>query len=441
MSFIAISTKRQRLLWAQLTCVACASALAVLPLMAKASQPLSTEAQLQQLQQQLHEMRQHDEARARTRDNSFNPTVSLVLSGTYARLSQDPDTWRLAGFTSVGEEAGPGARGLNLGESEVTFSASVDPWWYGAMTLAVTPENETGLEEAFVQTTALSDGLTFKAGRFFSGVGYQNEQHAHAWDFIGAPLAYDAFLDGQLGHDGAQLTWLAPLDHYLLLGAELGKGASTGHQAGARAVFARLGGDVGPSNSWRLGVAHLWQQAHRTWDDTDLSGNEVSNGFVGKSRTWAIDGVWKWSPNGNAKQTAFKLQGEYFSHAERGQVGHDVDAQSDDVLGSAAVVDGYRSAQSGWYVQGVYQFMPAWRVGLRHDQLDTGSVDYGSNNATIARVNAQPQRNSLMLDWAPSEFSRWRLQMNQDKARQGVNDTQVYLQYQMNLGAHGAHGF
>ena len=33
-----------------------------------------------------------------------------------------------------------------------------------------------------------------------------------------------------------------------------------------------------------------------------------------------------------------------------------------DVTGAALAGD-YRSEQDGWYVQGVYQFQPRWRVG------------------------------------------------------------------------------
>ena len=46
-----------------------------------------------------------------------------------------------------------------------------------------------------------------------------------------------------------------------------------------------------------------------------------------------------------------------------------------------------------------------------------------------------------MLDYSPSEFSRVRLQYARDRARMGVADNQWFLQYQMSLGAHGAHGF
>jgi hypothetical protein len=46
-----------------------------------------------------------------------------------------------------------------------------------------------------------------------------------------------------------------------------------------------------------------------------------------------------------------------------------------------------------------------------------------------------------MVDWSPSEFSRVRLQYAQDKARSDATDNQVFLQYIVSLGAHGAHKF
>jgi hypothetical protein len=280
-------------------------------------------------------------------------------------------------------------------------------------------------------------------GRFFSGMGYLNEQHAHTWDFVDNPLAYQAFLGTQLKQDGAQLKWLLPTDRFMELGAELGKGADfpgserNRNGAGSAALFAHTGGDWGDNSNWRAGVSYLWSDPKdRRWDGPDLSNTPVTNAFTGTSRLWMLDGVWKWAPNGNATRTNFKLQGEYFRRTEKGTLVYDVDSVS-----AGTNPDAYRSAQSGWYLQGVYQFMPAWRVGLRYDQLDSGTVDYASNQATLPQVDFNPKRTSVMLDWTLSEFSRWRLQLASDQARQDRRDTQLFLQYQMSLGAHGAHGY
>ena len=68
----------------------------------------------------------------------------------------------------------------------------------------------------------MGNGLSLKAGRFLSGVGYLNAQHAHIWDFVDAPLAYQAMLGTQFSDDGVQLTWLAPTDRFIELGAGAG---------------------------------------------------------------------------------------------------------------------------------------------------------------------------------------------------------------------------
>lgn len=374
--------------------------------------------------------------------NGFNPQVSLNLSGTYASLQRDPTTWQPSGFLPAGGEAP--ARGFNLGESELTFSAHIDPWFFGALTLAVSPENEIAAEEAFIQTTALPTGLKLKAGRFYAGLGYLNEQHAHTWDFVDAPLAYQAFLGGQYKQEGVQARWLAPTEQFIELSAELGRGAGfpgterNRNGAGAVVLAARTGGDVGNSHSWRAGLSWLRSQAQdRSWDTTDLAGQSITNAFTGSSQLWVLDGVWKWAPNGNATRTSFKLQGEYFRRKETGDVAYD----TADVSGAGSPLSAYRSVQSGWYLQGIYQFMPGWRVGLRHDQLDSGSVNHFAHATYLAHTHASPRRNSLMLDWSLSEFSRWRIQLSDDRSREGITDRQLFLQYQMSLGAHGAHSY
>jgi hypothetical protein len=372
--------------------------------------------------------------------NAFNPAISLILSGTYTSLSQDPADYRITGFIPGGEIA-PGTRGFSLAESELIVSANIDPNFYGYLTLALSPENTLGVEEAAVQTTALGHGLTAKAGRFYSGIGYLNEQHPHAWDFVDAPLAYKAFLGRQYGNDGMQLKWVAPANTFIELGAEAGRGSNfpgselNRNGVGSYALFAHLGDDIGTNHSWRAGLSFLHNTAKaRVYDDLDNAGNLASNALDGESRLWLADFVWKWAPNGNPAYRNFKLQGEYFRRQETGDLTFDTAFTNS--------IDRYSATQSGWYLQGVYQFMPHWRVGLRADRLDSGAVDYGAANSAYLNAPAySPTRNSLMVDYSPSEYSRLRLQLAQDKSHQGVTDNQLFLQYIMSLGAHGAHKF
>jgi hypothetical protein len=373
--------------------------------------------------------------------NAFNPAMSLILSGLYARTSRDPAKYRISGFQLPdGAEIGPGTRGFSLAESELGLSASIDPWWRGAASIALHPDDTVSVEEAYVQTTALGHGLSLKAGRFFSGVGYLNAQHAHTWDFVDNPLAYQALLGTQVADDGVQMTWLAPIDQFVELGAELGRGRSfpggdnNRNGAGMAALTAHTGGDIGASHSWRAGLSVLSAKA----DGQELlglgsTGSNVTSAFSGRTRVWVADAVWKWAPNGNASRTNFKLQGEYLRSRRNGNLVDDV--------GATDSASAYRATQSGWYVQGIYQFMPAWRVGLRTERLDAGTPDYGLNAGLYALSDYRPSKHTLMLDFNPSEFSRIRLQLARDRAQQGSTDNQFFVQYQMSLGAHGAHGY
>ena len=369
--------------------------------------------------------------------NAFNPAMSLILSGGYTRTSRDPASYNITGFQlPQGSAAGPGTRGFSLAESGLGLAANIDPWLRGVANISLHPDNTVSVEEAFVQTTSLGKGLSVKAGRFFSGIGYLNSQHAHTWDFVDNPLAYQALLGTQFGDDGVQLKWLATTDQYIELGAELGRGRSfpgsdTGRNgAGMSALTAHTGGDIGVSHNWRAGLSMLNAKATGQGLTTlDATGTLVNSAFTGSTRVWVLDGVWKWAPNGNATQTSFKLQGEYLRSTRTGS------------LSGANTTDAYRAVQSGWYVQGVYQFMPQWRVGLRTERLNAGTPDYGINAASFATSAYKPSKNTLMLDFNPSEFSRFRLQLAQDRSRQGLKDNQIFLQYQMSLGAHGAHGY
>jgi len=249
---------------------------------------------------------------------------------------------------------------------------------------------------------------------------------------------------GSVPYNGQVITtarWLAPTPLFLEFGAELGRGANfpgaerNKNGSGRGAIFAHAGGDWGDSSSWRAGLSYMQTSPRDRTDDTiDLAGNDVTNAFSGKSRLWVADLVWKWAPNGNPTRQNFKLQTEYFQRRERGALTYD--------LTGVAATDAYSSRQSGAYVQAVYQFLPRWRTGVRYDRLDSGTVDLATNAIFLDSTNTRPSRVTWMADYNSSEFSRIRLQIAHDRARgEGKADNQVFVQYQMSLGAHGAHMF
>ena len=371
--------------------------------------------------------------------NAFNPSISLILSGTYAHTSQDPGQARITGFAlPAGAAVGVGSRGFSLAESELALAANIDPYLAGNINLSISGEDTISAEEAFITTTTLPSGLVLKAGRFFSGIGYLNSQHSHTWDFVDSPLAYQAMLGTQYADDGVQLHWLAPTDQYMEFGLEAGRGRSfpgdnsSRNAAGMTAFTFHTGGDIGDSMTWRGGLSVLQASANgQALTGTDrLSGDDLAETFSGRTRVFVADGVLKWAPNGNATRTYFKLQGEYLQSRRNGAL------EAPELIPAAL-----HSIQSGGYVQGVWQFMPMWRVGLRTERLDPGHADYGTNDILLGPTSYHPTKNSLMFDFNESEFARIRLQFAQDRSRQGFVDNQFLLQYQTSLGAHGAHAY
>ena len=359
--------------------------------------------------------------------NAFNPSIGAVLDGGYADVGKG---WEeIPGFQPAGE-IGTGESGFSPGELEINLKANVDARYFGNVTFALADEDgevEVEFEEAWVQTTALPHGLSVTGGRFFSEAGYLNDFHFHADDFVDRPLPYQAFYGGRYTVDGIQARWLAPTSLLLEVGTELNWGGSfpatinSESSPSAVTLFAKVGGDVGASNSWQAGLSHVSSDAvdraagHEGEDEAGL--------FSGDSNLTAVDFVWKWAPQGNPNVRNVKLQGEYFRRSEDG------------------TFDGidYAGDQTGWYLQGVWQFAPAWRAGLRYDAV-TADSGPGLDGTELEDPGRSSARSSVMLDWSPSEFSRLRLQYTNDRVLP-ASDNQWYLQYIMSIGAHGAHQF
>jgi hypothetical protein len=379
--------------------------------------------------------------------NSFNPAASLILSGTYGYLQPNPDKYQVGGFFPAGEGDQIG-RGFNLGESELTLSANVDPYFSGYFAASYDPNGGVEVEESYLSHVGLIPGATLKFGRFLSAVGYHNEVHAHAWDFVNAPLVYDAFFDTALKENGLQARWLAPTDVLLEVGVEAGSGSNfpgsdkNTNSPNSVLVFVHVGGDVGYSNSYLIGASYRHSRAQqRSYEDLDAFGSPVTNAFHGDTDLWGAEFLWKWSPDGNPLEHNFKLQAEYFYRNENGSLAFD--------LGGPRAASGpYDGEQGGWYLQAIYQFMPRWRVGVRYDALNSGNVGIGLVESLALTpadfpllADNDPTRVTTMIDFAPSEFSRLRLQYAWDSARFSGDDQQLVLQYIMSLGTHGAHKF
>ena len=382
--------------------------------------------------------------------NAFNPGIGLVLNGTWGSYPTEAGHRQMPGFM-LGDGAGLAPQGFGLGESELALSSNFDNLFTGFGSLSFHEnhgQDSVTVELAYLQTIAMPYGLQFTAGKFFSSFGYQNSRHAHTWDFVDQPLVYEAMLNTQYNDPGVQLTWLAPTDTYLLFGAEAFSGDSfpaggAAHSGnGANSVFVKASDDVDDSNTWFAGLSYMsarsFNRASLGSPDPEFSDQSLLDGpfFTGTSNIAGADIVWKWAPHGNFYEKNFIFQFEYLHRSESGIVSATA-CPAGFVCGGSQ----YSGSANGWYVQGAYQWRPQWRFGLRYDRMNSDNTVTGAYQPIQLLGNGfVPKRESAMLDFSNSEFSRIRLQFNRDHSGP-VSANEVFLQYIVAMGAHPAHTF
>jgi hypothetical protein len=341
----------------------------------------------------------------------------------------------------------PQQRGFNARNIELAFDGAVDPYFEGFANIVfkLDNDNETDVEveEAFMQTTSLPYNLQLKAGQFFAAFGRLNPTHPHTWDFVDTPLVNGLFLgpDGLRGV-GAQTSWTLPLPWYsqLIFASQNGRG-STGFS------FRNPGDDgmffdrITTDREARGLQDFVWiPRFENSLNLTDtqtvlagVSGAFGSNETGANSRTqiYGADLLYKWkSSHAEGGFPFVKWQTEFMYR--RFQAGHGAD-------------DSFPVAETfhdwGLYSQVLWGFKKGWTAGIRGDYVHMQDSMFTDDLDRQSRW-----RLSANLTWYPTEFSKIRLQYNQDfleenfflSARQVES---IFLQWEFILGAHGAHKF
>jgi hypothetical protein len=325
--------------------------------------------------------------------------------------------------------------GFNLRHVEVGLSAAVDPYFRAWTTVAV-DEDAAEFEEAVIQTTCLPYGFTLSGGKIKSGIGRLNRQHTHNWDFLDQPLVYDLFFGHHgLTEKGVQLTWLAPTPFYLLLGTEVFNGdnersfavgdsdALPSHDAPRLWTgFIKAGPDLGENHALQVGLSALAGRHQTVHEDEEAA--------EGHSTLFGTDFIYKYDAKRPHGQGDVTLQGEYFYRDM------DLDGKGE-WAGSP-----WRAKQDGYYVQGLYGFLPRWRAGLRWDQAGLRNDVRTPEDGALSCGDSY--RLAGMLDWRLSEFSLLRAQAGRgwyDTEDGRENAWEFALQWQVTFGKHAAHDF
>ncbi|MCX8076633.1 MAG: hypothetical protein N3C57_06330, partial [Aquificaceae bacterium] len=112
----------------------------------------------------------------------------------------------------------------------------------------------------------------------------------------------------------------------------------------------------------------------------------------------------------------------------------------------ALVTRAVERKQAGLYAQLVGRFHKQWRAGLRYELINKNDVKVGGNK--VSTPDNLPAYYA-MIDYSPTEFSRIRLQVGENRAFHEFHNgkferkpvKEVILQFNFAIGAHGAHPF
>ncbi|KPV39675.1 hypothetical protein AN478_11195 [Thiohalorhabdus denitrificans] len=354
-----------------------------------------------------------------------------------------------------GAEGGPGYQavadpGFNLQPRDLIFSASPDPDLKALIKGAMGPDGEVRLEQAFLERPLRPSGVRWKAGRFYSDIGYPHREHPAQWGYTQGHVPY-GFLKKpfHLRDTGLQLTWKAEASYHLRLGVEAFQGESgqlnrfdgkevlAGAGLGRQAVGRYGEASDGPrlytafaEAAPPLGGPHRLQGSVFGILDSDRQELRYAGSpELQQGSYWMAGTSWVYSRN---TPTAFgdgrlKLSAEYL-HAEKDlEVAYHADEPG-------LVGEDRRRTEEAYSLQARYGFSPEVNADVRFDLV--GLV---SGLRTEGRDQTATHL-ALESTWSPTEHSTLRARLTRDAGeRPGPrsSESRFMLRYSLDLGHFG----
>ena len=326
--------------------------------------------------------------------NVFNPNISVIGNA----------------LGIVGHNPVDNQPSLQLRESEIGLQAIVDPYARADFFVTFGSQNgDVGIEEGYITFLTLPGDFLLKAGKLKGAFGKVNTEHLHARPFTDTPLVMTNLLGGGDGIEdaGISLSRLVPMPSEIFLEAtaQLFRGTSENlfeaHDRNDVEPLFHLKAYRDLSESTNLEIGGSWTRAN------NLEGPGFHTALTG------IDATFRWRP---------LRQGLYKSVLVRGEW----------MLSERETPAGTVRA-TGWYLFGQYQFGRRWSAAYRHDE--SGHSD---------DRDLHDRADSAILTFSPSEFSLIRAQarhIRYEEASGPVTATELLVQLQFVIGAHGAHPF
>jgi hypothetical protein len=337
--------------------------------------------------------------------NADNPAISFVVD---TELSTDTqDSWESIGYANGVD--------FSLQNGELFISAPIDPFARGYASINGTSDEGFNIEEAAIVTTALPWNFTVKGGRFFADVGRLPHWHNEALPFVNRPPSIERIIGGESISEGAEVSWLAPIEHFVqltggvynTLGAENTEGVNEDGFFGRR-DFSELS---------VLGRAQTY------FDLTDSLNVELGGSWVGvphenERNLWGADVTLRHQPGTGGFYQGLVWGSEWLWNRQR------FTERDDD----GVVVARTRDHRQGGYTYAEAFFGRRFSAGARFDYSE--AIDGDPDLAKTV---------SPFITWMPSEFQRLRLQFDDTWGDEQTNQ-RFTLQWTAFIGSH-SHGF
>jgi hypothetical protein len=349
--------------------------------------------------------------------NIDNPAISFVVDTAFAHDASS--SWQSIGY--------PNGADFSLKTGELFISAPIDPFLRGYAAINGTSDEGFDIEEAALITTALPWNFTVKGGRFHADVGRLPHWHDEALPFVDRPPSIDRIIGGESGSEGVEVSWLAPIEHYIDLTGGLYD------TVGAE----RLGdlNDNGFAGRRDFSELTMLARPHTYYDITDTLNAELGATWVGvpqehQRNLYGVDLTLRHQPGTSGVYQGLVIGSEWYWNQEL--VTGDV--LLDDGVTVVTVRD--RPNRKGGYAYAEAFFDRRFSVGTRFDYSEALEeiVDLARTNDTdLARTG------SAFVTWMPSEFQRLRFQFDTTWGDQPTNQRYT-IQWTAFLGSH-SHGF
>ncbi len=334
------------------------------------------------------------------------PEGALPVYGNASAMSKvfNPDMAVIGNFTGAAgtNKIDPRAP-LEMGESEASFQAVVDPYARADFFFSFAPEG-VEVEEGFITFTSLPGGLLAKVGKFREQIGKVNTMHAHVLPWVDEPLVLTNLLGSEEGisDSGISVSKLLMNPWFFLEATgevyQGNAGLFQSHERSDVSWVGRLRGYHDVTESTNLDIGASFARGH----------NDAGPDFT--TRLFTLDATVRYRPLRRAIYRRLIGRTELFW------------SKREQDFGDASAF--------GMYASGEYQLARRWFAGGRYDWSER-AIDPLLKDKAI----------SGLLTYWPSEFSQVRGQYRRTTYAEGVIANELLFQFLFSIGAHGAHVF